>query len=95
MQQLHQRRTQFEKIRNDVEYLFQQVHEIEFIKTSMKHISTRNDRITIIFASLNFAQLIIQLTSLKLYNIFDCYQLSKKCNNCTKFEVRRKSNRDV
>ena len=59
MQQLHQRRIQFEKMQNDVEHLSQQVHEIEFVKIAMKHISMRNDRITIIFASLKFAQLII------------------------------------
>ena len=44
MQQLH---ALFEKMRNDVEHLnsSQQVHEIEFVKTSTKHISMRNDRI--------------------------------------------------
>ena len=80
---------QHEKTRNDVEHVnsSQQVHEIEFVKTSTKHNSMRNDRISIIFASLNFSQFILYLTSLKLYSICDDYQLSNKCNNCMSFDV--------
>ena len=79
------------EMRNDVEHLnsSQQVHEIEFVKTSTKHSSMRNDRISIILTTLNFAQFIVQFTSLKLYSICDSYQLSNKCNNCMSFEVRR------
>ena len=78
-------------MRNNVEHLnsSQQVHEIEFVTTSTKHNSMRNDRISIIFATLNFVEFIIQFMSLKLYSICDSYQLSSKCNNCMSFEIRR------
>ena len=78
-----------EKMRNNIEHLnsSQQIHEIEFVKISTKHNSMRNDRISIIFATLNFAQFIIQFMLLKLYNICDDYQLSNKCNNCMSFDV--------
>ena len=80
---------QNEGARNDVEHVnsSQQVHEIEFVKTSTKHSSMRNDQISIIFASLNFSQFILYLTSLKLYSICDDYQLSSRCNNCMSFDV--------
>ena len=72
------------RLKNDVEHLnsSQQIHEIEFVKISTKHNSMRNDRISIIFVSLNFAQFVILFTFIKFYNICDDYQLSNKCNNC-------------
>ena len=79
------------EVRNGVEHLSspQQVHEIGFVKTSTKHSSMRNDRISIILTALNSAQFIVQFTSLKLYSICGNYQLGSKCSNCMSFEVRR------
>ena len=45
--------------------------ELNSYKRSKHHNSIRNDRIWIIFALLNFAQFIIQLTSSKHFNIYD------------------------
>ena len=54
--------------------------ELNLYKRSKHQNSMRNDRISIIFVSLNFAQLVIQFTILKFYVICDDYQLSNKCN---------------
>ena len=47
--------------RKNIEHLnsSQQVHDIEFVKSSTKHIFMRNNRNRIIFASLNFVHFII------------------------------------
>ena len=86
MQQLHAQFKRCETMLN-ISTRRNKFAKLNVYKHLNRYNSMRNDRISMIFATLNFSHFIVQFTSLKLHNICDDYQLNNMCNNCMTFEI--------